>query len=143
MVATQTFKHPRSSTAERLRAQAEGRHYSTFSLCTPEELRASTAAFLARLPSPKVCWVDEHLLVVVSGSRRNEVEPHGPGTLASKAIKDQALQISAARAGPVPNRRPGGRAQITPSCAQPIAGDNLRQSAQLGDSWPTFGAHRR
>jgi hypothetical protein len=131
VVATQTFKHPRSSTAERLQAQAEGRHYSTFSLYTPEELRASTAAFLARLPSPKVSWVDEHLLVVVGASRRNQVEPDGPGTLANRAIKDQALQISAGRAGQAPSRRPGGRAQITPSCAQPIAGDNLRQSAQI------------
>jgi SAM-dependent methyltransferase len=73
VVATQTFKHPRSSTAERLRAQAEGRHYSTFSLYTPQELRASIAAFLARLPSPEVCWVDEHLLVVAGG------EPPQPG----------------------------------------------------------------
>ena len=71
VVAAQTFSHPRSSTAERLRAQAEGRHYSTFSLYTPEELRASITTFLARLPSPKVSWVDEHLLVVVGGSRRN------------------------------------------------------------------------
>ena len=75
VVATQTFKHPRSSTAERLQAQAEGRHYSTFSLYPPEELRASIAAFLARLPSPEVCWVDEHLLVVAGRSRRNQVEP--------------------------------------------------------------------
>jgi SAM-dependent methyltransferase len=111
VVATQTFRHPRSSTAERLQAQAEGRHYSTFSLYTPEELRASIATFLARLPGPKVCWVDEHLLVVVGGSRRNQVEPDGPDALASK---DQALQISAGRAGQAPNRRPGGRAQITP-----------------------------
>jgi hypothetical protein len=133
VVATQTFKHPRSSTAERLRAQAEGRHYSTFSLYTPEELRASITTFLARLPSPKVSWVDEHLLVVVGGSRRNQVEPDGPGTLASKAIKDQAIQISAGHAGQAPNRRPGGRAQITPLCVQPIAGDDLRQSAQLDD----------
>ena len=40
VVTTQTFRHPRSSTAERLQAQAEGRHYSTFSLYPPEELRA-------------------------------------------------------------------------------------------------------
>ncbi len=75
VAATQTFQHPRSSTAERLQAQAEGRHYSTFSLYTPEELRASITAFLARLPSPEVSWVDEHLLVAVGGSRRNQVEP--------------------------------------------------------------------
>jgi hypothetical protein len=118
VVATQTFSHPRSSTAERLRAQAEGRHYSTFSLYTPQELRASIATFLARLPSPEVSWVDEHLLVVVGASRRNQVEPDGPGTLASKAIKDQALQISAAHAGQAPNRRPGGRAQIPFGAAQ-------------------------
>ena len=75
LVATQTFKYPRSSTAERLRAQAEGRHYSTFSLYPPEELRASIATFLARLPSPEVCWVDEHLLIVAGRSRRNQVNP--------------------------------------------------------------------
>ena len=69
VIATQTFGHARSSTAERLRAQAEGRHYSTFSLYTPQELRASTATFLARLPGPEVCWVDEHLLLVAAASR--------------------------------------------------------------------------
>ena len=130
MVATQTFQHPRSSTAERLGAQAQGRHYSTFSFYTPQELRAAIATFLARLPSPEVSWVDEHLLVVAGGSRHNQVEPDGPASLANQAIKDQALQISAGRAGEAPQRRPGGRAQITPLCAQPIAGDDLRQSAQ-------------
>jgi ubiquinone/menaquinone biosynthesis C-methylase UbiE len=87
MVATQTFSHPRTSTAGRLRAQAEGRHYSTFSLYTPAELRAAIATFLARLPSPEVCWVDEHLLVVVGGSRHNPVEPDGQGSGANQAIK--------------------------------------------------------
>jgi hypothetical protein len=53
LVATQTFRHPRSSTAERLRAQAEGHHYSTFSLYAPDELRASIAAFLAAGPAPR------------------------------------------------------------------------------------------
>ena len=88
VVATQTFRHPRSNTAGRLRAQAEGHHYSTFSLYTPEELRASIVAFLTRLPSPEVSWVDEHLLVVV-GSRRSQAEPERPGSRASRAIKDQ------------------------------------------------------
>jgi SAM-dependent methyltransferase len=106
VVATQTFNHPRLSTAGRLRAQAEGRHYSTFSLYTQEELRASIATFLARLPGPEVSWVDEHLLVVVGGSYRNQVEPDGPGSLASQ---DQASQISARRAGKAPKSRPGGR----------------------------------
>jgi SAM-dependent methyltransferase len=86
VVAAQTFQHPRSSTAERLQAQAEGRHYSTFSLYPPQELRASIATFLARLPSPKVTWVDEHLLVVVCGSRHNQLELDGPGSGASRAI---------------------------------------------------------
>jgi ubiquinone/menaquinone biosynthesis C-methylase UbiE len=75
VVATQTFRHRRSSTADRLRAQAEGRHYSTFSLYTPQELRASIAAFLARLPSPEVRWVDEHLLVVAGATHRHQAEP--------------------------------------------------------------------
>ncbi len=69
VVAAQPFAHPRSSTVERLRAQAEGRHYSTFSLYTPAERRASIATFLARLPRSEVSWVDEHLLVVVGGTR--------------------------------------------------------------------------
>jgi hypothetical protein len=95
MVATQTFKHPRSSTAGRLQAQAEGRHYSTFSLYPPEELRASIATFLTRLPSPEVCWVDEHLLVVAGGSRRNQVGPDGPGQPGERGDHRSGLQISA------------------------------------------------
>ena len=97
MAATQTFSHPRTSTAERLQAQAEGRHYSTFSRYTPQELRAAIATFLARLPSPEVCWVDEHLLVVAGASRPTQVEPDGPGSRANQAISDQAHQISARR----------------------------------------------
>jgi SAM-dependent methyltransferase len=85
VIAAQAFQHPRSSTPERLRAQAEGRHYSTFSLYTPDELRASIATFLARLPSPEVSWVDEHLLVVVAGSHSNQAEPDGPSSRASPA----------------------------------------------------------
>src|SRR5271169_5706771 len=50
VAAAQTFRQPRSSTAQRLRAQAEGHHYSTFSLYAPEDLIASIAAFVARLP---------------------------------------------------------------------------------------------
>ena len=86
VVATQTFQHPRSATAGRLRAQAEGRHYSTFSLYTPEELRASIAAFLARLPSPEVCWVDEHLLIIAGASHRHQAQPDGPASPAGRAI---------------------------------------------------------
>ncbi len=89
VVAAQTFRHRRSSTAGRLRAQAEGRHYSTFSLYPPGELRASIATFLGRLPSPEVSWIDEHLLVVAGASRRNQAEPDRPGSLASQATKEQ------------------------------------------------------
>jgi SAM-dependent methyltransferase len=85
VIAAQTFRHPRSSTPGRLRAQAEGRHYSTFSLYTPDELRASIATFLARLPGPEVSWVDEHLLVVIGGSRRHQAEPDISSSPASRA----------------------------------------------------------
>jgi SAM-dependent methyltransferase len=142
VVTTQTFKHPRSSTAERLQAQADGRHYSTFSLYTPEELRASTAAFLARLPSPQVCWVDEHLLIVAGASHRNQAEPDGPGSRANQAIKHQPPR-SARRAGQAPHRRPGGRAQITPVMRP--ADCWRRPSAERPDRrfLATFGAHGR
>ena len=132
MIATQIFQHPRTTTAERLGAQARGRHYSTFSFYTPQELRAATATFLARLPGPEVSWVDEHLLVIAGRSRHSQVESDGPASLADQAIKDQAPQISAGRAGQAPHRRPGGRARITPLCAQSIADDDLRKSAHIG-----------
>lgn len=70
LVDTQTFRHPRSSTPERLRAQAEGHHYSTFSLYSPDELREAIAIFLGRLAGPEVTWIDEHILVV-AGRRRD------------------------------------------------------------------------
>jgi len=78
LAATQTFQHRRTSTAGRLRAQAEGRHYSTFSLYPPQELPAAIAAFLARLPSPEVSWADEHLLVIAR--RHHHAEPGGPAS---------------------------------------------------------------
>jgi SAM-dependent methyltransferase len=68
LVRTETFRHARSSTPERLRAQVEGRHYSTFSLYQPDELRQAIAAFLARLPGPEVRWVEEHLLLVAAAT---------------------------------------------------------------------------
>jgi SAM-dependent methyltransferase len=66
---TRTLSYQRVSTRERLRAQAEGRHYSTFCLYQPEELAAATDAFVASLPGPEVSWVDEYLLVVVRRNR--------------------------------------------------------------------------
>ena len=121
MAATQTFRHSRTSTAGRLGAQAQGCHYSTFSFYTPEELRAAIATFLARLPGPEVSWVDEHLLVIVGRSCHRQVDPDGPASVADQAIKDQALQISAGRAGEAPHRHPGGRAQITPLLRHEVA----------------------
>ena len=105
VAATQTFQHPRTSTAERLRAQAEGRHYSTFAFYTPQELRAAIAVFLARLPSPEVSWIDEHLLVIAD-RRRNHAEPDGPASPANQAITGRALQISARRSGQAPQAVP-------------------------------------
>ena len=131
VAAAQTFRQPRSSTVERLRAQAEGRHYSTFSLYPPQELSASIATFLARLPGPEVSWVDEHLLVVAGASRPGQAEPDGPASPASQPIKDHAPR-SAPGASEAPKRHPGGRAQITPLRAQRIAGQHRQQSAQIG-----------
>jgi ubiquinone/menaquinone biosynthesis C-methylase UbiE len=118
MAATQTFHHPRTSTAERLRAQAEGRHYSTFSLYPPQELRAAIATFLASLPSPEVSWIDEHLLVIAD--RRNHAQPDGPASPANQAITGQALQISAKRAGQAPHDVPA--AARRPPCPVPPHG---------------------
>ena len=100
MIAAQTFQHPRTSTAERLGAQAQGRHYSTFSFYTPQELRAAIATFLARLPGPEVCWVDEHLLVIAGVSRHDQAEPDGPASPANQANQGS---------GPPDQRRTRGR----------------------------------
>jgi hypothetical protein len=52
--------------------------------------------------------------------------------LANQAIKDQALQISAAHAGQAPNRRPGGRAQITPFGAAQLASPAVWDQRHIG-----------
>jgi SAM-dependent methyltransferase len=105
VAATQTFAHRRTSTAGRLRAQAEGCHYSTFSLYPAPELRAAIAAFLARLPSPEVSWVDEHLLLIAS---RSQAEPGGPASPQTRRPGDQAPRSAPAR------RRGFGKAQRRP-----------------------------
>ena len=47
---------------------------------SPQRRGAAIAMFLARLPSPEVSWVDEHLLVIVGGSRNQVVSrPDEPG----------------------------------------------------------------
>jgi SAM-dependent methyltransferase len=96
VVAAQAFRHRRSSTAGRLRAQAEGRHYSTFSLYTPEEFRAALATFLARLPGPEVCWVDEHLLIVAAARRRDQAGPHHPASPADQGDQGPRPRLPAA-----------------------------------------------
>jgi ubiquinone/menaquinone biosynthesis C-methylase UbiE len=125
LAATQTFHHQRTSTAGRLAAQAEGCHYSTFSLYPPAELHAAIATFLARLPSPQVSWIDEHLLVIADRSH-NQAEPNGLAGPANQAITGRAVQISAKRASEAPPRRPGGRAQITPLCRHASAATTTR-----------------
>jgi len=123
VAATQTFQHQRTSTAGRLRAQAEGRHYSTFSLYPPQELPAAIAACLARLPNPEVSWVAEHLLVIAAATTTQTPAPRPvPRTRRSTTSP--------------PHQRPGTPARLpkgiqvprpdNPLCAQPITGDNLR-----------------
>lgn len=89
LVHSQSFSHSRSSTPERLKAQAEGRHYSTFSLYQPDELRQAIDVFLARLPGPEVSWVDEHLMVVAAASPGRD-QPTPP-VLADRRANPQGL----------------------------------------------------
>src|SRR5260370_720614 len=115
-----------------LRAARRGHAPGALPVAAAPRRRAATAPSLPARPRPGACWVDEHLRVIVGGRRHNQVERDGPASPANQAIKDQALQISAGRAGQALSRRPGGRAQITPLSAQPIAGHDLRHSAQIG-----------
>jgi SAM-dependent methyltransferase len=90
LVDTETFRHSRSTTPQRLRAQVEGRHYSTFSLYEPDELRQAIAVFLARLPGPQVSWVDEHLLVIAAATS-------DPGQRTPPARASRRAELSRAR----------------------------------------------
>jgi SAM-dependent methyltransferase len=90
LVDTETFRHSRSTTPQRLRAQVEGRHYSTFSLYEPDELRQAIAVFLARLPGPQVSWVDEHLLVIAAATS-------DPGRRPPPARASRRAELSRAR----------------------------------------------
>ena len=71
VAATQTFHHARTSTAGRLRAQAEARHYSTFSLYPPQELRRSHR-YLRGLPAQPRSVLDRR---APPGHRRQAPQP--------------------------------------------------------------------
>jgi hypothetical protein len=91
---------------------------STFSLYSPEELRAAIATFLARLPGAEVSWVDQHLLVIADRSRRNQAEPGGSVGLANQAIQDHAHRSASG----APVRLPRGAlatAHRSPGYARP------------------------
>jgi SAM-dependent methyltransferase len=53
LVHTESFRHSRSSTPERLRAQVEGRHYSTFSLYQPTSCVRPSPSFWLACPAPR------------------------------------------------------------------------------------------
>jgi len=53
VAAAQTFRHLRLSTVGRLRAQAEGRHYSTFSLYTPISCARPSRRSWPSCPGPR------------------------------------------------------------------------------------------
>ncbi len=130
VAATQTFQQPRSSTAERLAGPGRGTPLlDVLPLPAAGAERVHRATSLAHLPGPEVSWVDEHLLVIAGASRPGQAEPDGPASPASQPIKDHAPR-SAPGTSEAPKRHPGGRAQITPLCAQWIAGQHRQQSAQ-------------
>ena len=132
LVATQTFQHPRTSTAEWLGPRPGGattRHSpSTRRRSCAQPSRPSWPA----CPAPRspgltsTCWSSP---AGAATTRRSLT-----ARLAPRARRSRIRPARSAPGTPVrpPNRRPGGRAQITPLCAQSIAGDDLRQSAQNG-----------
>lgn len=62
--SVETFRYERTSTAERLRKQAESAHYSTFCLYGREEFSQALRTFLRRLPGSVVRWSDENLMLI-------------------------------------------------------------------------------
>ncbi len=81
MTATQTFQHPRTSTAGRLGAQARARHYSTFSfLHAAPELRASHRDLPGPPARPRglLGWTST-MPVIAARSRHHQANPDGSG----------------------------------------------------------------
>jgi len=74
------------------------------------------------------CWSSP------AGAAATRRAPDGPASLASQAINDQALQISAGRAGENPSRHPGGPAQITPLRAALTQFQHTETGAQIESS---------
>jgi hypothetical protein len=70
LIAIKTFRYRRISSLDRLLAQVSGKHYSTFSLYTDEELERAFGAFEAELKhrfehSERVEWHDENVLLQI------------------------------------------------------------------------------
>jgi hypothetical protein len=78
------------------------------------------------------CWSSS------AGATTNQAAPDAPASPPNQAIKDPARQISAGRAAETPQKRPGGHAQTTPLCTQPIAAHDLQQSTQIGGYLKSF-----
>ena len=109
MVAAQTFRHPRSATAEGLQAQAEGattRH----SPCTRRRSCAQPSRrSWPACPAPRSPGLTNTSWSSSAGATTTRLgptvwQPGEPGDQGS------GLQISPERAGETPRRRPGGRA---------------------------------
>ncbi len=62
--SVETFRYSRTSTADRLKEQAENGHYSTFCLYEGEKFSKALEIFLRRLPGPVVNWQDENIMVL-------------------------------------------------------------------------------
>jgi len=70
LIAAKTFRYARTSSLERLLAQARSRHYSTFSLYAEEEFEEACSAFdktlRRRFDDPgRVEWHDENILLQI------------------------------------------------------------------------------
>ena len=67
--AIEFFRFERVAPPERLLEQAAGKHYSTFSLYSADELRKALEAFEARLAEhfmgcDQIKWTDENVMVI-------------------------------------------------------------------------------
>lgn len=70
LFTAKAFRYRRTSSLERLLAQASGRHYSTFSLYTGEEFERALGLFEAEMKrrfkrSEGVSWTDENLMLQI------------------------------------------------------------------------------
>jgi SAM-dependent methyltransferase len=126
VAATQTFRHPRTSTAERLRAQAEGCHYSTFPSTRRRSCVQPWLPSWPTCPAPKCPGLTSTSSSSPTGAATRQHPTAQPArrTRPAPARPSRSMPSAPARLppdAPAATRRPPRKAPSRDCCRQPSA----------------------